>query len=656
MVKRMMLLAVGVAALGLASCSLPIGESSSSGGAVSSSDIAKFQKIFMSSYTAERGGTGGGARALTPFSYTITGNATSNARATVPVYQLVNNSFLALSPSTLVNYPEPGQTTKFTVVMHDAPNSVYDVTVTTTYSPGDNRKNYVEEYYVRDIGKNGSGFFDTSTPDGQWTVDDPVVNWTSEGWQQNQKARVRQVLTFMDGTTRTETIVSQTDFAVTQLPKFAAFDVAGSLDFSQLFIPGTDTNAVFSSVVVYSVTPSTNPNFWFWQGSNSQTILGIRYYTEFKTGGTYKTSTIAFEKTLSTLNTQAVSMPQVWSTVFVGSQFDTLVESVLRQQVTYNLDSNGNPNLATGTSTTNMQSRVVNITGQKDFYLTELNSDYVTLSGWDATTVYTPTGDAAEVVAADPSKFLYSRTGTASGGGTPLALSSTSGLGDLAGLYVSLVTGAATVPVSNPLPNGPFLGSPNVMQFDGTDKGTQPTYVAGTYDLNPTGTIEAWVYVKQQMDTAGIVHKGANPDFSDECYSLQFWGNQGQIALALDGPGGGSYDLLTSTINLNTGRWYYLVATWDRTTTPNTMNLYINGNLNASRTPTVSGAPQTNLSTNDLLIGSQLPSVYNVAYGYFTFNGAIYGVKVYPGTPPNAATILSFYNANKGLTASWPHP
>ena len=39
---------------------------------------------------------------------------------------------------------------------------------------------------------------------------------------------MKQVLTFMDGTTRTETIVSQTDFN-TNVPKFAAFDAPGSL-------------------------------------------------------------------------------------------------------------------------------------------------------------------------------------------------------------------------------------------------------------------------------------------------------------------------------------------------------------------------------------------------------------------------------------------
>jgi hypothetical protein len=635
---------------------------------VSSSDIATFQRIFMSSYIAERGGHPGGAKALTPFLDASPGGA---ARATlnVALVTLTNNGFLTLAPSTFPNYPEPGQSTSFVVTLSDATNHVYDVTATTTYPATDSRQNYVEEYFVRDIGLNSAipPYNDVNTPDGKWTVDDPIVKSSGGNWVQDQKARVKMILTFTDGTTRSETIVTQTDSYSSQTPpKFAAFDVAGSLDFGQLFIPAADANAVFSSVVIYNVTPSTNPNFWFWQGSENQTILGIRYYTEFQdTGaGKYYTNTILFEKTLSTLTTQGTGTSQVWPTVFVSSEFDALAESVLRQQVTYSL-ANGKIDYTTGTSVTNMQSRVVDITGMKDFYLQQLNSDYVSLSGWDTTTIYTPAGNAAEILAGDPNKFLYARTLTVTGSSAPLAILTTSiptaGLGDLASLYTSLQNGAANVPVpsnqqpSNPISTSPYLSSSDTeqLQFSGSNKGTEVPY-GSSYDLYPQGTIEAWVYIKQHTDTGGIVHKGVKVDFTDECYSLQFWGNQGQLALVLDGVNGTNYDLLTSTINLNTGRWYYIVATWDRGATPNYMKLYINGNLNRSRTPTVSGAPQRNDS--EVLIGSQLPSQYSTAYGYFTLNGAIYGVKVYGGTPPTAAAISSFYNANQSLTSGWPHP
>jgi hypothetical protein len=247
MKKRMILPLAIFAILGLASCNLFFGQSSA--GTITAGDIAKFQKVFMSSYAAERGGTGGGSKALAPFNASAI-SSSSGSKATVPVNQFQNNSFLGLSPSSFADYPEPGQTTSFTISKYDAANNVYDIIATTTYSPGDGRKNYVEEYYVRDIGKNGSGFFDTSTPDLHWTVDDPIVKWTG-AWVQDQKARVRQVLTITDGTTRAETILSQTDYSlVTPAPKFASFDVNGSLSFGQVFIPATDSTAVFYSIVI----------------------------------------------------------------------------------------------------------------------------------------------------------------------------------------------------------------------------------------------------------------------------------------------------------------------------------------------------------------------------------------------------------------------
>jgi hypothetical protein len=65
----------------------------------------------MSSYSAERGGKAGGARALMPFGAVV---SSGPARATVPVGLLTNTSFLNPGPTTFVNYPEPGQSTSFT--------------------------------------------------------------------------------------------------------------------------------------------------------------------------------------------------------------------------------------------------------------------------------------------------------------------------------------------------------------------------------------------------------------------------------------------------------------------------------------------------------------------------------------------------------------
>ena len=111
--------------------------------------------------------------------------------------------------------------------------------------------------------------------------------------------------------------------------------------------------------------------------------------------------------------------------------------------------------------------------------------------------------------------------------------------------------------------------------------------------MSTQGTIEAWVYVKQHTDTGGTVHKGERADFLDEILFPAILGNNGQVAFVIDGAGGGNnYDLVTSSINLNTGAWYYLAATWDNqvATSPKYMRLYVNGVLRGSSVPTLTAA------------------------------------------------------------------
>jgi hypothetical protein len=343
--------------------------------------------------------------------------------------------------------------------------------------------------------------------------------------------------------------------------------------------------------------------------------------------------------------------------VFVGSQFNTLAESVLRQQVTYNLVG-GVPDLSSGTKITNMQSRVADITGQKDFYLQQASTDYVTLSNWATTSIYTPTGAVNELVAANPNTFLYSRSLSSSANSLPLYYPSTqivdtTGTGDLATLYTSIQEGSAAVHTGSTIP-GSITPPGTEWQYNGS----QGTTVADTtsYDLGAKGTIEAWVYINQQVDTGGIVHKGDLPSFNDECWSLQFWGNQGQIAFVIDptsATGSGGYALLTSTKNLNTAKWYYLVATWDATASTPFMNLYINGTLNTTASPTPSPASITaRTNGSSVHVGSQLPVTYDATYGYFGFNGKINGVRI-SATPMNATTAASNYVTYLPQTVNW---
>lgn len=618
-------------------------------------ELERLQSVFMSSYYAERGGAPAGARALTPFRQTV-----STARATVPVSSLTNVAFASLAPLSFADYPEPGQTTTFTAALAGggAPSNVYRITATTTYPSSDIRASYVEQYLVRDGGLDSGSLFSLDHPDGNWTTDDPIVDPT-DLYAQNQIYREKQELTFDDGTIRTETIISA---STADGPKFdpAAFAIDGSLDLSQAFVPAatTDASVLYSSVVLYYVTPETNPDFWFWSGSDAQTILGVRYYTEVadSLADTYTAYTVSFEKTVSTLTTAGGDFAGTVEGIYAGSEHDALTESVLRQRVVYGLAGTGVSTWApegSGAITTNMRTRVVNIAGRRDFFLEQLDSDAVSLSIGDST-VYTPEGDAEEILAEDSANIVFARDQqvTPDEGTLPYAVENvdTVGLGALATLYASIETGTSTVgvetaPESNLLPSGTVAG------FDGQQSvGTvlDGATAAVTAQMGAKGTVEAWVYINKKTNTPGIVHKGEEVDFSDECFSLQGWNSNGQIAIILNKESGG-YDIVKSTINLNTKKWYHLVATWDTSAGQRYIRLYINGALNNSSTSSASAYRQ---NTSAVLIGSQLPEIYSAAYGYFGLDGKITGANV-SDVPLTTADVLAKYNASKDNTGAW---
>ncbi len=545
-----------------------------------SAEIEAYQTLFMSSYWAERGGAPASAagKALTPF----LPRSAAASKATVPVDNLSDTSFatLAANPpasNTIADYPEPGQSTVFTVASVSgtpAGTAVYDITATTSYASGDLRKTYVEEYYVQDLGLNTEAipYFSGATPDLTWTIDDPIVkkdesgNWTYDTalefaevnqWLiRDQKARIRQVLTFQDGTTREETIVADSNSGGSL---FAAkpFAVEGSLDLSQAFVPDKveiGGDVLYSSVIVYNVTPATKPAFWFWEGSVEQSILGIRYYTEAKDEAleTYTAHTVSFEKVVSALVTTGGSMTTTLKGVTSGTEFDALAENVLRQQVVSTLDMSGAyPTAVAGTGliTTNMRSRVVNITGSKDFYIDQLNKDAAKLTLLD-TSLYTPPGAAEELLAGKPELFAYMREQQVSPaeGSLPFAIETTnlSGTGVMAEVYTAITEGSystvPTAPASNVLPSAdPAAGS--VLTFNGQQSmGTliASSAVTTSNAMGSKGTVEAWIYIEAFTNTPGIVHKGEAVDFADECFSLQGWGSSGQMAIILDKPGSGN--------------------------------------------------------------------------------------------------------------------
>jgi PKD repeat protein len=124
-------------------------------------------------------------------------------------------------------------------------------------------------------------------------------------------------------------------------------------------------------------------------------------------------------------------------------------------------------------------------------------------------------------------------------------------------------------------------------------------------DLTTEGSVEAWVYIQNYRNDAGIVHKGEQNDRSDESYSLRFGGsgNNKRILFALNNV----EFIVTSNTELATQSWYHVVATWNSTA----LIIYINGNIDNS----VSGSGiEANPSSGSLQIGSQLPggSVYGL--------------------------------------------
>jgi hypothetical protein len=168
----------------------------------------------------------------------------------------------------------------------------------------------------------------------------------------------------------------------------------------------------------------------------------------------------------------------------------------------------------------------------------------------------------------------------------------------------------------------------NALQFDGMTEYVA-TLDSDALTLADGGSIEAVIKPIHPSASAGIVHKGILSDFSDETYSLQYWG--------VDAGGNGPLKFLvhntlqdansfssvdSTTINVNT--WYHIIVTW----TPTGLAIYINGNLNGSYSGDVG---QVKDSDGPLVIGSQLESPYTgyPDWGNMGFNGIIDKVQMF---------------------------
>lgn len=141
--------------------------------------------------------------------------------------------------------------------------------------------------------------------------------------------------------------------------------------------------------------------------------------------------------------------------------------------------------------------------------------------------------------------------------------------------------------------------------------------------LASEGTIEAVIKADSHQPFAGVVHKGVKKDFSDESYSLQFWGNNGTdgtLRFSVFNSTGG-YAYAESSTKLALGTWYYVAATWNASE----IRLYVNGILEDT-VPNTIGLIRD--SSGGLVIGAQLPVIYSSSWSNLVFNGTIDRVQI----------------------------
>jgi hypothetical protein len=147
-------------------------------------------------------------------------------------------------------------------------------------------------------------------------------------------------------------------------------------------------------------------------------------------------------------------------------------------------------------------------------------------------------------------------------------------------------------------------------------------------DLTHNGTIEAWLKPTTNVGWAGIIHKGTEPDWSDEGYSFQYDGGK-RLMLVMTSESGQMVVVHTQHI-LTVLEWSYVVATWD----DDEVHLYVNGvdvvykitdGLNPDTGTEISIAENYPFksSEGDVVVGTQIPG------NAWRFNGTMSDIKIY---------------------------
>ncbi len=306
-------------------------------------ELASFQDNYMTTFDIMNGNfLPAASKALTPFS----SPEAARARATVPLSGTEEYVLPTAGTSTTgskTDYPEPGQTSTWTVSPYPPLAGLYLVTVNTTFSSTDARKSQQEQYYIKD-----------GNADGKWTTADTITN---EAGVDDSKFRIVNSVIYNDGSNNDEiiTVVKFTPEA------FKPWAVTDPLDYPAEFTTQADPDASYSSIVEYTRTYGDTATLSFWNGNKVKTIDGRRIYTEKISADRTKlvSSTIVFEVALTEKSKGGAKLAQ----------------SVLRQEIVYGWDDlNKTVTYAGATRDTRMQSVVSNYSGTGDYIIVKINS------------------------------------------------------------------------------------------------------------------------------------------------------------------------------------------------------------------------------------------------------------------------------------------
>ena len=607
------------AALILGSCFFFSGGSDDN---LTSDMVTNLDKSFLQTHTMLQGSSGTAAgmvprllstAPLTPFSTPASGVSGSMMKATITR----TGEITGFVGGSIPDYPEPGQTTSFTVTLMNAVDKIYMIKATTSYPSTSPALETIEEYLVKDVSPG-----DPLSPDGQWNEHDPIVD--STGTTDNSY-RTTYYTKFRDNSIRNEKIIMWN--TSDPLLLYAAFDINGPLDYPAVYNPPTGT-AVYSSIVLYTHVRTNTLNYWFWNGTRYQNTVGIRYYTEQTVNqavngqtAVLRGTTLVFEKTLENILTLGGSLADSLADVYAGGTNNALARTVTRQEVFFNASNSAI------SKTTKSKVAVYDVTGQEAVYITKIGDAAATGNLFVYDAVAAAALNRQTIINNDP----Y---------GQPL-VATTPPAGDLGTLYAAIVN-QAVVSSDN------ITGTGSAYVFNGQNGIVIPDLAANEYDLTTVGTVEAWVKLNAKAPFAAIVHKGVKDNFTDEVYSLQFW-SRGDDPVFVLNPVSGSYILLQASgpnkyLSLNT--WYYIVATWNISE----VVLYINGTQAARATNTFyPSPPKSGVRVNDapVVVGAQFATSSVVYRTYYGLNGIIDNWKVKKAYTA-AADVLAEYNLYAG--------